>query len=175
MVSLIASATEAAPPADVFDLIAVGRVAMDSEPFATLIRQLRSRTDINVVATPSIVVRENEPGTIKVSKQVPFSGNLFDPAEKSLAPPQDVRAGSALIVDLRSARSADGALLVSVAMHVTGDDAAAGSEQQVRRISASLLIRDGSVAVVGIPGVMGRPALLFYIRPQVLGSTDINR
>src|ERR1700728_1974350 len=76
--SIVDLATAALTPSSVSDTllegatVGVGRVAGTGVNFAAMLRAIRTDTDTNVIATPSMVTMDNQEAELKVAQEVPF-------------------------------------------------------------------------------------------------------
>ncbi len=52
--------------------VAFGRIAKTGISFAAMLRALRSDTDSNVIATPSVLTTDQQEATMKSADEVPF-------------------------------------------------------------------------------------------------------
>ena len=137
---------------------AVGRVAKTGLDFATMLRALRTDTDSNIVATPSVHTMDHQEATIKVVEEVPFVTGQYTSGStvtNGTVTPfqtiQQIEVGTVLKItpQINEGNSIVLKIDIESSSVVATPSGASGITTSKREITTNVRIEDGGIVVLG--------------------------
>jgi general secretion pathway protein D len=147
-----ATAFAASPPSGT--TIGIGKLTASGVNFATILRALQSDARTNIIATPSVVTRDNQEAKMEVAQEVPFltgqyttqngTGSAFQTIQRQevgtiLTVTPQINEGDAVLLKLQVESSSIAASSAGAVDLITNK----------RVITTSVLIHDGGTLVLG--------------------------
>jgi general secretion pathway protein D len=146
------TALAASPPSGT--TIGIGKLTATGVNFATILRALQSDARTNIIATPSVVTRDNQEAKMEVAQEVPFltgqyttqngTGSAFQTIQRQevgtiLTVTPQINEGDSVLLKLQVESSSIAASSAGAVDLITNK----------RVITTSVLIRDGGTLVLG--------------------------
>lgn len=201
--SIVDLATAALNPSSVSDTllegatVGVGRVAGTGVNFAAMLRAIRTDTDTNVIATPSMVTMDNQEATLTVAQEVPFVTGQYTSGTAvtggQVNPFQTIqREEVGTIFKVTPTISSEGtALMLKISIESSSVGATAPGTvdptTNKRSIVTNVLIDDGGVVALGglieddstksddrVPGLGNIPIIGYLFKNRAAMSTKNN-
>jgi len=137
--------------------VALGRVASSGVSFAAMLRALRSDTDSNVIATPSVLTMDHQEATMKAVEEVPFvTGQYTNTGTSggSVSPFQTIQneeVGTILKVTPQINEGDSIVLKIDIESSSVLPSASTATNPTTskREITTDVLIEDGGIIVIG--------------------------
>jgi len=137
--------------------VAFGRIAKNGVSFAAMLRALRTDTDSNVIATPSVLTMDHQEATMKSADEVPFVTGQYTNTGSSggaVSPFQTIqREEVGTILKVTPQINEGDAIILKIDIEsssvVPSPAGAVDITTSKREISNSVLIEDGGIIVIG--------------------------
>ncbi|HEV2700709.1 MAG TPA: type II secretion system secretin GspD [Steroidobacteraceae bacterium] len=137
--------------------VALGRVAKTGVSFAAMLRAIRSDTDSNVIATPSVLTNDHQEATMKSADEVPFVTGQYTntgSAGGAVSPFQTIqREEVGTILKVTPQINEGDAIVLKIDIEsssvIPSPAGAVDITTSKREISTNVLIEDGGIIVIG--------------------------
>ncbi len=137
--------------------VALGRVAKTGVSFAAMLRAIRSDTDSNVIATPSVLTNDHQEATMKSADEVPFVTGQYTNTGTSggaVSPFQTIqREEVGTILKVTPQINEGDAIVLKIDIEsssvIPSPAGAVDITTSKREISTNVLIEDGGIIVIG--------------------------
>jgi general secretion pathway protein D len=137
--------------------VALGRVAKSGISFAAMLRAIRSDTDTNVIATPSVLTNDNQEAVMKAADEVPFVTGQYTNTGTSggaVSPFQTIqREEVGTILKVTPKINQGDAIVLKIDIEsssvIPSPAGAVDITTSKREITSNVLIEDGGIIVIG--------------------------
>jgi general secretion pathway protein D len=159
--------------------VALGRVAKSGISFAAMLRAIRSDTDSNVIAQPSVLTNDNQEAVMKAADEVPFVTGQYTNTGTSggaVSPFQTIqREEVGTILKVTPKINQGDAIVLKIDIEsssvIPSPAGAVDITTSKREITSNVLIEDGGIIVIG--GLISNEYDHSETRVPLLGSIPI--
>ena len=159
--------------------VALGRVAKSGISFAAMLRAIRSDTDSNVIATPSVLTNDNQEAVMKAADEVPFVTGQYTNTGTSggaVSPFQTIqREEVGTILKVTPKINQGDAIVLKIDIEsssvIPSPAGAVDITTSKREITSNVLIEDGGIIVIG--GLISNEYDHSETRVPLLGSIPL--